>query len=179
MTDFKSLLAGAKMPERIVQLCLRGDLTAEVEKLFYELQKAKAQKTDSLAGNGTGELIERIEALQAEMREHTAPVRLRALPRARWRELKEKHPPRRDDDGDALPEDLRSGVNRATFFEPLVRASVVDPDLTDSEWSQLLDAITDMQFEELAGVAWELNQERVDVPFSPAALQKIRDSFSE
>ena len=60
-----------------------------------------------------------------------------------------------------------------------MRASVVDPDLTDSEWSQLLDAITDMQFEELAGVAWELNQERVDVPFSPAALQKIRDSFSE
>lgn len=169
--DFSAILAGAKLPERTVDLCLRGDLVAEVERLDAELARLQKQPGTSLAGNGSAALVEQIEALQEQMREHTYPVRLRALPRQAWRELREAHPPRMDADGDPVLEDRMSGVDRTSFFEPLVRASIVDPELTDEQWAALDGAITDRQFEDLTAAAWELNQGAVSIPFSRAALR--------
>lgn len=180
MTDFKTLLAGARLPEIVVHLCLRGDLVAEVAMLTAELKRIQGQPSDSLAGNGAAEVIDRIEGLQQEMREHTYPVRLRALSRPAWRDLCEAHPPRLDDDGDMLPADrMAGGVNQETIREPLIRLSMVDPELTDAEWRDLDSKITDSQFEDLAKAAWNLNQGKVDIPFSRADLQQIRDSVGE
>jgi hypothetical protein len=112
------------------------------------------------------------------MREHTYPFRLRAMTRHAWRALVNEHQPR-EKDGEVLPEDRLAGVNRETFFEPLVRASIVDPELSDEDWPQLLDTLTDRQFEELVSAAWDLNQGKVDIPFSRAAWQTRRSSDGE
>ena len=188
MKDFKTLLAGARLPERVVQVCLRGDLAAEVEQLDAELERIQKLPSTSLAGNGSGPLVEKIEALQEQMREHTYPVRLRALPRTKrhgddrpsWVELKEAHPPRFDEDGGMVVFDrMAGGLNRDTFIEPLVRASIYDPQMDDADWGAFSGSITDRQFEELAGAAWDLSQGKVDVPFSRAASQARKNSASE
>lgn len=172
MTDngnFKALLAEAKLPERTVPICLRGDLAADHEIAERELEQAQKRTADSLAGNGASAIAARIEALEAEMREHTYEFRLRALPRHEFRTLMSGHPPR-DSDEQTKKDDAPFGVNRETFFPALIRASAVDPELSDAEWSDLLDErLTDYQFQELAITAWMLNAREVDVPFSRAA----------
>jgi hypothetical protein len=176
--DFNSMLADAKLPERTVNICLRGDLVADYEALQVELVKLHGQASDSLAGNGAASVAERMDQLAAQMQEHTYLFRLRAMPRHAWRTLVNAHPPREKDDK-VVPEDMISGVNRETFFEPMVRASIIDPDLTDESWKRLLDALTDRQFEDLVSAAWDLNQGKVDVPFLRAASLIRRSSDGE
>jgi hypothetical protein len=173
--DFADLLAGAKLPERTVPICMRGDLKAEHEQLNDELELLEAKAVDSLAGNGGAELAARIEALEVEMRGATHQFRLRALPRRDYRAFKAKYPPRTNDDGEiADKRDRLVEFDADAGAETLIRASVIDPELTDETWSALLDVLTDRQFDDLFTVAWLLNRDAVDVPFSRAASRLTR-----
>jgi hypothetical protein len=99
LKNFKTMLAEAKLPESTVMICLRGDLAADHEAAERELEEAAKRGSDSLAGTGTGEIADRIEALEAEMREHSYEFRLRALPAAQFRAFKAEHPSRIDEEG--------------------------------------------------------------------------------
>lgn len=179
LKSFKAMLAEAKLPERIVPICLRGDLAAAHEQAERDLEQAEKNSTDSLAGDGSGALIERIEALEEQMRDSTYEFRLRALPRHEFRSLMTGHPPRRQEDGSLHPEDTL-GVNRETFFPAMIRSAVVDPELDDAEWTDLLDTrLTDYQYQELAWAAWALNTSEVDIPFSRAASRAKRAISAE
>lgn len=178
MRNFKTMLAEAKLPERTVEICLRGDLAADHEALERDLERAENTGADSLAGSGATALAERIEALEAEMREHTYTFRLRALPRPQWRALVAEHPPRKADDGSVVDSD-RIGVNADTFYEAIIRACLIDPELTDEEWASLAEALTDRQYEDLADLAWALNRREVDIPFSLAASRMRQASAAE
>jgi hypothetical protein len=174
--DFTTLLKGAKLPERTVDVCLRGDLRTEFEALERELEQAQQRAADSLAGPGTDDLVARIEAVQAEMREHTYRFVLRAMPKPAWRGLIADHPPRRDPDGTIVDEDRIMEINVGTFWDDLIRRSIIDPVLDDDAWTQLQDALTDYQFSELGAAAWGLNRSEVDVPFSHVVSKMRRDS---
>jgi uncharacterized small protein (DUF1192 family) len=179
-TDFRALLKGAKLPERSVPVCLRGDLAADHETAERELEQAQNSSADSLAGSGVGELVERIEALQAEMQQHTYDFRLRALPRPEFRALMASHPPRQLDDGGLDQDDASVGWNQATFTDALIRACTVDPLLDDTEWTDLLGSkLTDRQYVDLSNAAWFVNRGEVDVPFSRAASRAKRTSADE
>lgn len=169
MTDLKSMLAGAHLPERTVPVCLRGDLAAEFEELERKLEQATDTPSDSLAGNGTGDILDRMEALRERMREATVTFRLRALSKPRWRALLAAHPPRRGDDGEPLAEDVTIGVNRETFFDAIIRACLVDPEVDDEAWDMMAGEngrLTDRQLSTLTDAAWEVNRGEVSVPFS-------------
>jgi hypothetical protein len=71
------------LPERTVEICLRGDLVAEHQQAERELERAEKQAGNSLAGNGAAEIAERIQALEAEMQENVYEFRLRGLPKRR------------------------------------------------------------------------------------------------
>jgi hypothetical protein len=159
-------------------ICLRGDLAADHEAAERDLEQAEKTGSDSLAGSGAGALADRIEALEAEMREHTYEFRLRALPRVQWRALCAEHPPRKAEDGSVVDTD-RIGVNADTFYDAIIRACLVDPELTDDDWEQLAGALTDRQYDELADAAWGLNRREVDIPFSHAASRMKRVSAGE
>src|SRR4051812_15675270 len=75
-SDFRDLLKQAKLPERTVPVCLRGDLVADHEALERQLQAAQDRPVDSFEGNGAGDLADRIRGLEGEMREHTYTFRL-------------------------------------------------------------------------------------------------------
>lgn len=181
MKNFKTMLAGAKLPERTVEICLRGDLVAEHEEAERELEAAEKKATDSLAGNGVGELVERIEALEAEMAEATQTFVLRALPHRRsarddrptHNELKKAHPPRREGDKVIEPDD-DYGYNVDAFNEALVRLCVVEPELDDGDWDELLAVLSEGQFSRLAVACLLLNRGDIDVPFSHAASRAKR-----
>jgi hypothetical protein len=178
MRDFKTMIKNAKLPERTISVCLRGDLVADHEEAERALEQAQQRPADSLAGNGTSTLADRILALEEEMREQTYPFRLRALPRHEFRALMTEHPPRTD--GEGAREDGPFGVNRDTFFPALIRRSTIDPELDEQSWAELLDEqLTDFQFQELALGAWVLNAREVDVPFSRAASRVRQGTAGE
>lgn len=175
MRSFKKLLAEAKLPERTVPTCLRGDLAAEHEWLNDQLELLEKKAVDSLAGNGGAELAEQITALEDEMRESTYPIRLRALPKPEFRALMAEYPPPVDADGKQTNElDRFYGFDTDNGFETLVRRSVVDPEMDDAEFAALVGKLTTNQFDSLAVVAWQLNKGDIDVPFSRAASRLNR-----
>ena len=175
MRNFKAMLAEAKLPERTVQICLRGDLVADHEAAERELEQAQRSTATSLAGNGAAAIAARIEALEAEMLEHTYDFRLRAMTRHAFRDLQVLHPPR-----DGVKLDTAYGVDTDAFFPALIRATVVDPELDEDGWVDLLDArLTGYQFNDLAVTAWQLNAREVDIPFSRAASKARRATDAE
>jgi len=183
------MVARAKLPERTVPVCLAGDLVAEFEEVDRQLVAALQRPATSLAGRGTEPLKARLAQLQAEMEDNTYLFRLRALPRTTkpgddrpsWRGLTDAHPPRQDADGSPDIGDVQSGVNRETFFEPFLRASIVDPVMTDEEFADIVagDKLTDRQYDQLVKAAWDLNQGTVDIPFSRAAWLESRTTDDE
>lgn len=183
--SWREKLKAARLPEAVVPIVMRGDLAAERERLQRQVDEAKARKADSLAGAGTADLEERLREVADEMRESVVEFRLRALPRtkrpgdsrASFAELKAAHPPR-ETNGEMIREDIMAGfVNAETFPDPLVKASIVDPPLTDEDWDNL--DISQGQFDELVTAAWTLNQGRVDIPFSSAASATTSTSAGE
>jgi hypothetical protein len=187
MSSIKDKLKKARLPERTVQLCLNGDLVAAHEEAERQLEQAQRSGGDSLAGNGAAEIAERIEALEAEMRESTETFILRALPqkksprddRPTWRELLDRHPPRREADGEIVDADKGTMLNTETFYEDLIRVSVVSPEMDETDWDDLFGVITNAQFGELSMGAWLLNRGEVDIPFSLAASRMRRATADE
>jgi hypothetical protein len=174
--DYKTMRKAARLPERTVPTCFRGDLVAEFESLERELDEARKANADSL-DSGTGALLERMDAVQAEMRENTYLVRLRGMGFPAWNAFTARHAARRDDDGKVLESDAGLGVNVETFWPALIRASIVDPELaTDADWEEFVEGITDYQYGELGNAAFNLNRSGVDIPFSLAASTMKRPS---
>lgn len=183
MSNFKQKLKAARLPEDSVSVCLRGDLAADFEATERELKRVQESKSDSLE-EGVGPIIDRLDALRAEMLEHTEDFRIRALSKPAFRALVAAHPPRRiikDDgsEGELDAADVNLGLNRETFFEALLRVSVVSPELDEGDWTALLEVLTDRQFGDLTDAAWFLNRGEIDVPFSRAASLAKRNSGGE
>jgi hypothetical protein len=175
----KDRIAAAKLPERTVDICLRGDLQAEWEDLERQLREAYAREQQDKRLNSGGEsrrLAQQIEALQEQMRADTVVFRMRALSRKAWSKLLKQHPPRK---GDA--DDEQADFNTETFPVAAIRACTYEPnDLDDADWEHLLDdAITEWQYVQLQNAAFALNSRRVDVPNSFAASRILRPSEPE
>jgi hypothetical protein len=180
MKNFKAMMAEARLPERTVDLCLRGDQVADFQALEAELDAARIAAGDSL-DDGSGDIVERMEAIRELMRENTYPVRLRALPGREFRKLKAQHPVPRTDDGEVDTAASRGfDFNPDTFFEPLIRVSMIDPEIVSAaDWDEMYGRLTDYQLDELAVACLSLNRTGVDIPFSLAASKMKRTSGGE
>lgn len=170
--DLRTLLQGQKRPEQKVQICLRGDLTAEIvelDKQLVELQKDTYGDDDRFIGKpNVLAIADQIKALQDEAREYTVDVLLRAMPKKDWQDLTAKHPGDKDQDFDPVK-----------VFAELVPLSIVnvngaeiDPETRD----KFLDGLTEGQFDQLAATAWTLNAGEGRAPFSVLASRALRSS---
>ncbi|MFC4146615.1 hypothetical protein ACFO0M_10140 [Micromonospora mangrovi] len=180
MTDVDALLTGARLPEDTMKVCTRLDLVAQWTQLGRELAEAKARSAADprVAGDGTTALAQRMEELRDQVEAATVEFQLRGLTPKRWNELVEEHPARTDDE-----DDLRMGVNRATFLPALVRRSTVSPALAEATWEQLLDLdsgrLAVQQWRTWWRKCWNLNVREVDLPFSVAGLLTSPTSGSD
>lgn len=161
MTAFADIRAAAKLPEKTVPLCLRGDLQAEYEGLERDLRQAKSAASGTLAG--TSEDAKAIEELMAglreQMRANTQVFTLRALSKKRYSDLGAKHPPRDEDRMNRLDH------NGDTFPVALIQACCIDPVMTLPEVEELCEEIlTQGQWDTLFLAAFLLNRSDVEVP---------------
>lgn len=169
--DFHTRLANARRPERVVTICLNGDLAARIDNADAELTRLQ-DDGDRLSGKPQARTLAReIQDLREQMQASEQPFRIRAMPKRRWVEFIVEHPPRADDDADAA-----IGFNRDTFFDDLVRESIIDPVLTDDDWAALDEALTSATFDKLANAAWSINRGDVDIPFSARAFTTLQYS---
>lgn len=173
LDEFDQILASAKMPEKEIALCLRGDLQAEWEKLDAELNAEKPEQTPTLAGAQPNvELAGQIQVLEAEMAKAMMTLKLRAMTRNEWFALTANHPPRDD-----VITDRIQGFNGATIWDDLITDTLVDPKLDKERVSALLDKLTPGQVDRVANEAWALNRrDTVSVPFSLTASRITQSS---
>jgi hypothetical protein len=169
------LIRGGKLPEKSFPVCVDPDLVAEHEDLVAQRESKKSANAGSLAGGATTDLDEQISEVRKRMEAVTVVLRLRALGRRKWRDLKDEHPPRKDDENGILIEDVLARVNTETFFEPLVHMSIVEPELDEDTVQVLIDEkLTDGQWNDLTTICWNLNETSISVPFSSAASTNRR-----
>lgn len=101
-------------------------------------------------------------------------LRLMALPRRAWSDLKEEHPPRVKD-GDTHPDDDDFGVNVRTFFDAVMPQTVVEdsnpaleprPVFTPVSCATFCDNLSHAEWTALTQAVWVLNERGVGVPKS-------------
>ncbi len=161
MTTFDEIKSLAKLPEKSVDVCLRGDLQAEYESLERDLKRAKAASVGTLAGtNDEAKAIEELMAeLRTKMRDATRTFVLRALPKKKWSDLHAQHKARDEDRMNRLD------YNNETFPVAAVQACLIDPVLTLKEVEELVDELlTQGQWDDLFLAAFLLNKGSVEVP---------------
>lgn len=197
--SFTDLLAGARLPERSVPVCLRADLVADHEAADRELKKLADRPSQKFSGNGSGELRQKILDLEEQMKAASYEFRFRALPKPQWRKLIAAHPPRFEADGSFVRGDA-PGINSDTFYGAMLRTCLISPVLTEDEWRVLIGdteehaarleaegkadqvepgKLTDRQLDELVDAAWNVNRGEVNVPFSRAASRLTSNTDSE
>jgi hypothetical protein len=177
--DVAAAIRGAHLPERTVELCLRGDLVAEWEQLDRQRIAALRSSADSLEGGPAQEYAAQQDALRERMAAETVTARFRALRRAEYTRLVASCPPRRDDDNQVLPTDL-GGYNPEQYFPAIVRACWVEPVLDGDVLTHLLDEVlSQRQFEDLALAAHQANRGAVNLPNSLGASTTTRNSGDE
>lgn len=163
MANIDDILGQIRLPERVYNLCVRADLRAEWEQYEKALAVAELEGRDSLAGlsaAGKG-LAKKLRDLEAEMEQHTAPIRLRALTHRALSDLVAAHPPREDKDDGAF--------NTDTFGVALLAACAIDPVMSEEQAGQLVDGLTHGQWDDAFNTLWSLNRSSVDVPKSRRA----------
>lgn len=171
MSTIKERLAAAKLPERSLQVCLRGDLAAEFDELERQLREARQTSPRRRVGSKADDtaLAERIEALREQMASEMLTLRLRALPHAEWQELRRKH---RDDEDktNAL------GIKLEPFLSDVLPRSVVEPEMDADDWERLNEVLSAGDFDRLTLTVYDLNSSGVDVPKSRLASLVMAES---
>lgn len=181
-----------KRPEKIVEFCTDLDLQADWEEAGAALRSTREKELADARMTGESKasraLKGKIRGLEARMQEETLLFRFRALPRKRWVELEESHPPRDDRD-----DDRAFGVNLSTFVDAVIMEPGSLVSVTNkatgatvefdpgSEWMQLADDMSDAQWDVFSVAVYNVNQGRDSVApgFNKAAWLKTRGSASK
>lgn len=150
------ILGNVARAERVVPICVRGDLVAQVQEL--ELQAVTAEDEDTNNGRLGSEaqapkLAKRIKTIEAEMRKYTYEFRFRAVPPKQWADLLAEHPDKKGQ--------LRVDYYSLEFRVAAVAASCVEPEgMADVDGVRRLFAeLQAGQCDELFEAAWGVNEQ--------------------
>lgn len=177
LADPGALIRGGKLRTDEYRVCLDPDLVNEYERLLAARDAAKAEAADSLAGGRTVELDAQVAEILEQMQTATITLVFKALPRPEFRAMCDRHPPRKDAEGKVTHAEDGIGVNFDSFFDEIVRSTLVAPVLEAEDRDRLFDELlTDRQWQDLTDVVWLLNRAKVSVPFLPAVSPSRRSS---
>lgn len=168
MSSIKDRLAAAKLPERSLQVCLRGDLMAEFDDLERQLRDARQESPTGRRRVGSRpestQIAEQMEALRERMAGEMLDLRVRALPREDWQALVRQHPPRKGNAGDDA-----MGVNLESLMAEAIPACVFEPEMDDDDWTRLNRVLCSADYDRLLSAVWDVNRSGVDIPKSQLA----------
>lgn len=158
MTDVSAIIAGAKRPERTLELCLRADLVAELEDAQRRLQSEKERNRTSLADGGfADELKAELERIKEAAREHTIVFRFRALNHFEVQTLIRDLPPREDVKNDKIV-----GFNQDALTWHLFRKCCYEPVLSDDDVTALIGSVDEVGNGILSPSQWRRLDETLD-----------------
>lgn len=185
-----------QLAEETTKICLRPDLLNEYNTAVVALQdlkdegdrlrkRAEGSKGGRLASSKSPpevendaaqrEAAEKVRGVEERMAEYEVEFVFQAIPKDRWRDLVDSHPPREDNQVD-----LYSGYNRDAVLDELVRPSLVDPVFDDCEtkdcehddcgtWEMLVTLLNAGQWNRMRDTAAVVNNGVADVPKSQMA----------
>lgn len=143
-----------------VTLYLAGHLAGEIAQLEAQLADFSGWTPESMADTDPRrQIVEKIRALQEEIRESATEFVFQALPPTEWDELLLRHP----------------GRTEAELFDPttivpdLISSTCVEPAMTAEEFTELATVLNRGQLDQLENAAFTVNQGATAVPFSFAA----------
>lgn len=163
--DFKAIKGKYRRYEAKVPVCLDGvalgDLDAAKAELERLLEAGPDSDTATLGGdpelNAAKQRVAELEQICAEA---TVDFRVRAVPRSVYRMLEAQHPD---------PEQKLAWAKEG-FSKALIQACLVDPVVTDDEFTELLDEMVNGgTFEELFDACWSICNTQQRAPFTRAA----------
>lgn len=158
------------MAQTVTRVIPDGDYPARLNAAFGAAMQAAEDEQKNPPKLLTGQqspaevLASEHAALKAEAEEDARSKRrvitLRALGRAKWRELKAAHPVRLEGDGvdaETAKEDRLAGINTSTVEDDLVFASIIEPKFTSrADYDEWVDELSEGEFQMLLRDAWSL-----------------------
>lgn len=176
---------GLSLPTTTVPLCTNLGLVAEHEKYVRELQDLERENVtnDERENSPRSAVVEKIRALETQMKGSVITFTLSALPKKLFAEIENNHQPREDN-----KLDQQYGINLETgpdallsHMLPATIVSVIDADgnildFTGSDWKEEADGLSNSQWSLFAVAVLAVNRGSNDVPFSRAASREMRRS---
>ncbi|MFF5186467.1 hypothetical protein ACFY30_22270 [Streptomyces sp. NPDC000345] len=161
MPDIGDILKQATPRQRTVQVCVRGDLASEVERLADELGKvSKEWEPASIADEHPGRrLAAELHKAQTAAKAAEVPFVLRFIGDRAYSDLLAAHPS--DDPAELFDEQ--------TFPKALITAACADPVMTAEQADALFEVINRGEQKKLFDAAWEVHNLTGVSPFSLAA----------
>jgi len=159
--SIQDLLKQAKPRERTVNVCIRGDLAGEVERLTEEISKVAEdwEPTDLTDAHPGRELSAQLKAARDEARESEASFTFRYIGDKAYSDLLAAHP----------SENQNELFDSVTFGRALIAAACVDPVMTEDEVFELFEVINEGEIKKLFDAAWDVHNAADVIPFSLAA----------
>lgn len=168
--DIEQILAEATEHETTVRLLLRGDLRARWDELAEELESA-SPRASSLGEVAPATVIARqMDELREQIKAAEVPFRLRALPPREWARFEDETKPQRAEG--QSDEDWADVWH--SWVCAIIAVTCADPVMTAEQVDQLSGKLSNQQWIRLSRGAWDLNNDREQVPFSVAASAQIQ-----
>lgn len=166
--DPMAIIKAARLPEKIVPLCLRPDLQEALDQAGVDYASVSEKQKQAGTLSDSPEMLAEIAAVEQAvsdaldaMREHTVNFRFRAISKPEHKAAIVKYPPR---PGNTVDERLGYDLDAIEKF--YVRTGCIEPELTDSDWDELEPALTPYQWDQLLGATNEISHhEATSVPF--------------
>lgn len=166
--DVDVMLDTAALPERTVDVCLRGDLYAQWETLNRELEDLVSGAESMGDPEGAPVLREWIADAEGQMGAATLTLRLRALPKREADRIIVDNPAREGNKVDASV-----GFNMEAVEVATIRACCVEPELNDARWAKFAAVLTASQWRTIMSACDALNYTALDLPFLSAGSGRL------
>jgi hypothetical protein len=161
MPKIEDILKRAKPRERTVQVCIRGDLAGEAERLADEIARTSEdwEPADLTEEHPARALSAQLKTVRDQVRDAEVPFKLRYIGDRAYSDLVAAHPSEKE-------EELFDSV---TFPRALIAASCADPVMTEEQVNDLFEVINEGEIKKLFDAAWDVHHASDVVPFSLAA----------
>jgi type I site-specific restriction endonuclease len=158
-----------RLRKGVAHICLRPDLVDAFMDAEEALQAAQSKdsankRLGAAASARTKKLAQRVRELEVEVEKSDVRFEFEAIPKAKFNEITDRHPPR-----DQNVYDLTVGYNREAVDDELVRTCLIDPVFDDESWQQLMAVCNPSEWEELVRVVREVNGVMTSAPKSVLA----------
>jgi hypothetical protein len=177
LLDAAAIDANYRAPQAIATVCLRADLTTEIEQLEADLKSVERADEENNRAPEAPALAQRILELQAEAAAATVRFVFQSMGRRRWSDLIRSHKPTEEQKRLAEESDMIVAFNTDTFPPAAMHASCIEPaNLTLDWWQQIYDRWGEGQVRVLFNACQAAHFGVADVPKAPRAAALMNGS---